>query len=168
MTVDLYAEHVVAACAAASRHGAELAHERLDAADFTSRTFAAVFTASVDVDDAPMPTDLEASTWARTHLAGEDPASIWPSELRLAEIARRVQAPVEHIVQLVARRPVAEDITGKYANRVLAAARQRRLQETVVELHELVTSPDDALGSSRARAEHVAERVVAQLAEAER
>jgi hypothetical protein len=142
MTADLYAELVVAACAAATPRGAQLAHERLDAGDFTSGTCAAIFAASIDLSTHPLPSEEQAVAWARARLAGGEPASIWPSELRLQEIARRLDIPVADLEEFVNRRVVHEDVTGKYAERVQAAARQRRLQAAATEVHEAIRTDD--------------------------
>lgn len=160
--VDLYAEMTVAACAAASNHGAALAHERVDAGDFTSGSFRAVFEAAADLQEAPTPTAVEASEWARAHLAGELPESIWPSELRLAEIARRVDTPLDAIERLVARRPVFADQSGSYARRLRAASRRRRIADDVLSLHELVNNVD----VDDDRATELAESIASHLAEA--
>lgn len=140
--VDLYAELVVAACAAASSRGAALAHDRLEAWEFTSPTFRAIFTASAEILDMSMPSEAAAAEWARARVLGEQPESIWPSELRLQEVAARLAVPVAEIVELAGRRPVFADETGLYAGRVRGAARRRRVQDQVVDLHELVRDPD--------------------------
>lgn len=142
-TTDLFAELVVAACAAASSRGCHVAHSHVTADDFASAACRAVFEAAVGIPDAPIPTDGGAAAWSRAYLAGEQPATIWPSELRLIELARRLHVPVVDLESLVALRPVDIDATGLYARRVLAAARRRQLEDTVVALHELVHGDTD-------------------------
>lgn len=140
-TADTYAELVVAACAAASRRGAELAHARLTVEHFTVPAMAVVFTATADLPSFPTPTDDQATAWARAHLAGEQPASIWPTELRLQMLATRIGCPASELEDLAAQRVVDSDESGTYALRLIAALHERNLQADVIELHELLRAP---------------------------
>lgn len=162
-SADTYAEMAIVGCCAASEHGARLAHDRLTVDHFTVPAFAAVFRATADLPDMPRPTDEDASTWARARLADEDPPSIWPGELRLVELARRLRCPLQDLEQLVAQRPVADDISGTYALRLIAALHERRIQADVVELHELLRRP--AAGDHR-RAGELASTIAQRLGEA--
>jgi replicative DNA helicase len=154
---DRHAEAVIAGCAAASRHGAELAHQRLTADQFTSEAMRAVFTAAAEAPSFLMPTDAQATAWALAHAAGQHPATIWPSELRLHHIADAAHVPLEQLQRLVDIRPVDTDTTGLYARRVAAAAERRRLEHNVVELHELVRVGDER------RARDLAEQILTTL-----
>jgi replicative DNA helicase len=142
VTADRFAEAVVAACAAATRHGCQLAHQRLTAGQFTDPAYAAVFTAARQLAPHPMPTEAQATNWARAHLADQQPATIWPSELRLAELADRLETTIDDLQQLLDIRPVADDTTGTYANRVADAHARRQLEQNTVTLHELVRQGD--------------------------
>lgn len=147
--VDLFAELVVVACAAASPRGAQLAHERLTGDEISSHAFGQIWKATVDLPDWPLPTPDEATAYEAARLAGDNPPTIWPTELRLQEISRRADVPLDQILELVGNRPVFADETGIYARRVHAAARQRRVQSMVIELHLAVNEDDVAVDYAR-------------------
>jgi hypothetical protein len=143
VNADRFAEAVIAGCAAASRHGCQLAHQRVTVDDFTVRTYRGIFAAAATVPDYPTPSEEQATAWARFHLTGIDPPNIWPSELRLQAIAAQVDGvTVEDLEMLVHLRPVAEDTLGVYAGRVLEAERLRLLERTTVAVHEALRVGD--------------------------
>jgi replicative DNA helicase len=142
MNADRFAEAVIAGCAAASRHGCQLAHQRVTEAMFTDPAYAAVFTAAATLTDHPMPTEEQATEWAAARAAGDQPATIWPTELRLLELADRLNITVDDLHLLLDVRPVAADTAGTYARRVADAHARRQLEQSTVALHELVRQGD--------------------------
>lgn len=108
---DLAAEQTVAACAASSLHGAQLAAGRLGPADFYDPRCAAVTAAGVDVPNGP---DREHQIAAA---AGVDP---------------------QLIADWCAHAPVMWDTTGAVASRVARkAADRRRVLQLLAELEDL-------------------------------
>lgn len=141
-TADLQNEAIVVACAVASARGAELAHARLQPEDISSHSLSQIFAATRDLAEHHTPTETEALQWAICRVAGDPAPDIWPSDRRLHDIAARVHVPVGDLHELIARRPVHADETGRYARRVREASRRRQLQSAAVELLLTLEEPD--------------------------
>lgn len=126
---DFHAERAVIGCCLISRAGARLAHQRLHEGAFYDRRCARVFTASVDprVDEAD-----------DQHRPNSDAAQ----EARISTIADLTNVWWSWLWDVAGDCPVAVDVSGSWAKRVLVAAEQRRLMAVAVELHEAASRGD--------------------------
>ena len=117
---DRVAEEVVIGCAVDTAAGARLAVRRLDPSDFYRPAFAAVI---------EMLTTLD-------HLGD--------SADRIAAVAERCELPALVLSRSVAERPCLLDSRGGYANRVLHAARRRRMVLAALTLAEAAATAHTA------------------------
>ena len=105
---DEYAEQTVAACAVASRRGAQLAAERLKPQHFWHPKYRSLFEAAVALDEE----------------SGVTEEGLASRERRVAAITG---VPLPEIGRLVYDRPVQWDTSGSYARRVARGALARHV-----------------------------------------
>jgi replicative DNA helicase len=116
---DPEAELAVVGCAIDSPHGADLAHQRLQAGHFHDPALADLFAA--------------APTLPTTAPDGE-----LTTDVRIAASAATTRIHPDHIRRIVAGRPVMWDTGGVYARRVLDAHQRRQgiadLEQAILDL----------------------------------
>lgn len=127
---DPYAEAVVVACCIDNPRGAQLAHDRLDEADFHDPALGRLFTCSLALP-ADVPTEADTVELVRRALAAGGPLPLLLHERRAQAAADACQIRPAAIDELLAFAPVLCDETGVYARSVASAARRRRLAQAL-------------------------------------